>query len=149
MFAADDDSAIASSLHRQATVLKDAGDWDGAIEILRSAKPHMERSGVSYPPDTWDRLPRYLQRVGRYAEAMAEFDYLLSDLPRRANHSFCDDDNVSFGEPKQKLIAEFIAVHRQNIWRRRRLVQMREIERLRRLAKAQAKGTGAYKRKKS
>jgi hypothetical protein len=135
MFFGDSDGDRASSLHREATKLNDAGDVDGAITLLREAKTFLERSSVGFGDATWDRLPRLLQRVGRFDEAMAEFDYLIADLPRRARNAVAMDDPSVRYDDKDRMMAEFIDVHRRLIWMQRRTVQIREIKRLRRLQK--------------
>jgi hypothetical protein len=81
MFTSDEPVA---ALLRESTALKDAGHWPDAVARLYSAKALMLLSPVSYPVETWCKLPLYLQQAGLFAESMAEFQFLLDDLPRRA-----------------------------------------------------------------
>lgn len=81
MFASDEPLA---ALLRESTAFKDAGQWQDAVACLYSAKALMLVSPVSYPAETWCKLPLYLQQAGMFAESMAEFQFLLDDLPRRA-----------------------------------------------------------------
>ena len=81
MFANDEPLA---ALLRESTVLKDAGQWIQAVVTLYQAKDLMLVSPVGYPVETWCKLPLYLQQAGMFAESMAEFQFLLDDLPRRA-----------------------------------------------------------------
>lgn len=60
-------------LDRQATALKKAGDWDGAIAALRQRKAMV---GVQWQDD---KLAKYLQAAGRFDEAMAEIQWLLDN----------------------------------------------------------------------
>jgi len=60
-------------LDRQATALKRAGDWDGAIAALRRRKAIL---GAEWGDD---KLAKYLQRAGRFDEAMAEIQWLLDN----------------------------------------------------------------------
>ena len=57
MFAQDHET---DALLREATQWSDAKDWDRAIACLRQANARMKVSPVSYPVQTWLRLPLYL-----------------------------------------------------------------------------------------
>ncbi len=59
-------------LDRQATALRKAGDWSGAIAALRERKALM---GAQWQDD---KLAKYLQAAGRIDEAMAEVEWLLA-----------------------------------------------------------------------
>ena len=137
LFQKDDDGEQASELHREATVLKKNGDLTGAIETLRLAKWHLMKSSVGFPNDTWCRLAKVLQQAGYYDEAMAEFDFLMSDLERRMKKQLhFDNPAISFGAPKEKLLAQSLKTHRALVWRERRRIQKLEIKRLRKLSKS-------------
>ncbi len=69
-------------LDRQATALKKAGDWDGAIAALRERKALM---GWQWQDD---KLAMYLQHAGRFDEAMAEIQWLLENSHSWAVKSF-------------------------------------------------------------
>lgn len=60
-------------LDRDATAMKKAGDWDGAIAALRQRKALM---GVQWQED---KLAKYLQAAGRFDEAMTEIQWLLAN----------------------------------------------------------------------
>lgn len=70
-----------SNLLKEATGKKYDGDLDGAIACLREAYGLMSKDATIYPIDTYLRLPLYLQQAGRYAEAIAEFQYLICNTP--------------------------------------------------------------------
>lgn len=90
-FPRDDETA---KLLRDATAFKESGDWDSAIRALAEAKERMLSSVIGYPAETWCKYPLYLQQAGRFEESMAEFDFLLNDLERRARkEAFLDDPN--------------------------------------------------------
>lgn len=69
-------------LEREATALKQAGDWNGAIEALRKSAVLRGISGG----DT--RLAKYLQQAGRFDEAMAEIKTLIDDSGAWAKSNF-------------------------------------------------------------
>lgn len=120
------------ALLRQSTSQADAGDWNGAIETLRAAKARLIESHVHYPVEAWCKLALYLSRAGRFDESMAEFDWLLSDLPRRARkESFMDDDSVSFGKATSKK-----SVYNANVRNTRRIVEEKRAVALRRQRKS-------------
>jgi tetratricopeptide (TPR) repeat protein len=99
-FARDDKLA---ELLREATAFKDQKDWDAALKALAEAKRLMLVSPVCYPAETWCKYPLYLQQAGRYEEAMAEFQFLLADLERRARRDARLDD-PSVGPRRQKMV---------------------------------------------
>ncbi len=123
------------ALLRKSTQQADAGDWNGAIETLREAKARLVESHVHYPVETWCKLGLYLSRAGRFDESMAEFDWLLSDLPRRARkESFMDDRSVSFGKATSKK-----SVYNAIVRNTRRIVEEKRAVALRRRAAAPPK----------
>lgn len=98
--AADDESA---RLMRESTRLKKEGDMAGAIDCLRKAKALMLQSRISYPIETWCKLPRYLKDAGRFDEAAAELNWMIDDLPRRAaKECHVDDPSVHHAKGKTK-----------------------------------------------
>lgn len=78
-----------ASLHREATRLMDAGDWDGSIAALYKAQERMRNSSTGFPIEQWVRLPLYLQQAGRFDEAMAEFNRLLDEVEALRGKEFC------------------------------------------------------------
>jgi tetratricopeptide (TPR) repeat protein len=82
-----EDEEIAA-LHREATRLKDAGDWDKAIAALQKAQNMMRRSNVANTTESWLRLPLFLQQGGRFDEAMEEFNRLLAETDARIANEF-------------------------------------------------------------
>lgn len=85
MFARDDQTA---RLLREATAAKDSGDMDTAIESLEKAVAAMYNSPVSYPIETWLRLPLYLQQAKRMDEALAIFHTLIAETEIRIQRNF-------------------------------------------------------------
>lgn len=67
-----------SSLLKEATLQRDQGEIDRAIETLRKAYSEIAQSHVSCSVDTFLRLPLYLQKAGRNDEAWREFNLLLT-----------------------------------------------------------------------
>lgn len=61
-----------------ATQKRDAGDIGAAIDLLRTAYSKIVSASVSYPVNTFLRLPLYLQEAGRTDEAWKEFESLLT-----------------------------------------------------------------------
>lgn len=72
-------------LLREATALSKT-DINQAIATLERARERMMKSPVSYPVDTWLRLPLYLQRAGRTSDALAEIDRLQRETSWRIEH---------------------------------------------------------------
>lgn len=64
-------------LLKEATQLKKAGDWDGAIQSLRQAYKNSKSEGISYGADVYLRLPKYLYEAGRSDEAWSEYNRAL------------------------------------------------------------------------
>jgi len=80
-------SLSADDFLKKATAAHDTGDLDGAITLLRQAYTEIARGPVSYSVETFLRLPLYLQRAGRDAEAWHEFNLLLTrGFPNQLNH---------------------------------------------------------------
>jgi tetratricopeptide (TPR) repeat protein len=78
----------ARELLKQATQMKDLKNFDGAITCLREAYKLMAQSNISYPIETYLRLPLYLQQAGHYTESIVEFEKLLRDSPARIAKEF-------------------------------------------------------------
>jgi len=70
-----------SVLLREATQRKKAGDFDGAVELLREAYREMEREGPQHGAEIYLRLPMMLHLAGRNDEAWAEYNRLLIHPP--------------------------------------------------------------------
>lgn len=71
----------------RATEYKKAGDLNRAIATLRKAYAGIAAGGISYPVETFLRLPMYLQAAGRRDEAWAEFMRLLEEgYPNQPPH---------------------------------------------------------------
>ncbi|WP_157773669.1 hypothetical protein [Variovorax atrisoli] len=122
----DADDVIAAS-HRAATAFATAHCWTEAIEALRNAKELMLSSRTIYPAATWCKLPLYLQKAGRFQEAMAEFSFLIEDLPRRARKdSRLDDPNVGPLKGKQQYHDLILKSDHEIIMRKQTLAQQRE-----------------------
>lgn len=66
-------------LFKEATQLKKAGDWNGAIGALRQAYKNAKFEGVTYGADTYLRLPKYLYEAGRADEARLEYNRALTE----------------------------------------------------------------------
>lgn len=77
-----------SVLHREATQLKDSGEWDKAIAALQEAQELMRKSDEIHTIERWLRLPIFLQQGGRFDEAMQEFNRLLDELNDRTADEF-------------------------------------------------------------
>jgi hypothetical protein len=115
----------ASELHKQATVLKEAGDWAEAILKLQAAKLIMLESGKPYTPGMWFRLAGFLQHAGRYDEALSELGRLQCDSERLIGPP-------SDWKPSRADVARGITA--THIWRRQlrhyRLMLARERDRI-------------------
>jgi tetratricopeptide (TPR) repeat protein len=81
MMGKDSASEKISALNRQATKLK-KDDPPAAVACLREAQALRAKTSTSFPTETWLRLPLLLQQMGRFVEAMAEFEQILRDEPR-------------------------------------------------------------------
>lgn len=123
MFASDEPLA---ALLRDSTAFKDAGDWPSAVACLYRAKALMLVSPVMYPAESWCKLPLYLQQAGLLTESMAEFEFLLADLPRRARHDArIDDPNVLPEASKQRLYKSLLENDAETIQLKRALALKR------------------------
>lgn len=85
MFASDPET---DSLLRAATSHGASKDMQAAVMCLQAATSRMHYSPVSYPIETWLRLPLYLQKAGRYQEALTEFEKLISETEARIARAF-------------------------------------------------------------
>ncbi len=120
-----DEAELAAECHRMASTAIEYGDSQRAVEFLELAKPFMEIAWAGAAPDQWLRLPRLLQALGRYDAAMAEMDYLLGQVDRRAREVFAETDlKVYFSEPHQKSIVEYAKARRRVYWKARREIQL-------------------------
>ena len=75
-------------LLKDATQKKNEKDLDGAIACLREAYKLMAQSSISYPIETYLRLPLYLQQAGHYNESIVEFERLLKNSPDKIAKEF-------------------------------------------------------------
>jgi hypothetical protein len=105
------ENSSADELLRRATQMRDAGDINAAIELMRRAYSKIASSHVSYPVSTFLRLPLYLQDSGRSDEAWKEFKSLL-------NHGF----------PNQLSTPQFLPMDHSQIYDKMRLFLQRERE---------------------
>jgi len=96
-------------------LLKDAAqkrrskNLDEAIALLRQAYEEIKKSNISFPFDTFLRLPLYLQQAAYIDESLSEFELLL-------NH----------GYPNQPEEESLILMDRSIIYDKMRLVLQRE-----------------------
>ena len=124
----DSDEPLAALL-RESTAHKDSGNWPAAVASLYQAKALMLVSKVSYPAAAWCKLPLYLQQAGLYTASMAEFEFLLDDLPRRARRDArLDDPNVLPEASKQRLYKSLLENDAKTI-------QLKRVLALKRVAK--------------
>lgn len=130
-------SLAASALHKEATVLIKLGDLDAAIAKLKEAKTHLMQTWVGYSIDTWCRLPYVLQKDGRFDEAMTEMEFLLSDIGRRLRNLPKPNPGCMIIGPTENEYQQMEMRHRAVLWSNRRILQVREIKRLRKLKKKQ------------
>ncbi len=77
-----------SELLKEATQKKNGKDLDGAIYCLQEAYKLMAQSSISYPVETFLRLPLYLQQADRYTESIVEFEKLLTNTPVKISKEF-------------------------------------------------------------
>ncbi len=68
----------AGDLLKEATSAKKAGNIDKAITILKKAYKAISKDVIIYSPQTFLRLPLYLQEAGKPEEAWKEFQLLLN-----------------------------------------------------------------------
>ena len=134
MFQRDDETA---ALGRQATALKNAKDWDGAISCLQEMKERMWISPVNFGIDAWCRLAMVQQQAGRFDESEQEFEKLLKELPRLARKfSFMDEPDVYVNKPgKQAMCDQIETTYSGIIKERRELSRKREARKMAGLTK--------------
>jgi tetratricopeptide (TPR) repeat protein len=77
-----------SDLLKDATQKHKDKDLPGAIECLRQAYSLLAKLSVSYPIETYLRLPLYLQQNKQYDESVREFNKLLADAPAKTAKEF-------------------------------------------------------------
>jgi tetratricopeptide (TPR) repeat protein len=137
-FVRDDET---SALARKATALKDAKNWDGAINTLREMKERMWVSPVNFGVDAWCRLALVLQQAGRFDESEREFEKLLEDMPKLARREVhWNDPAICYGEPgKQAMFNQILKTYPPLIKERRELSRKREARRMASLAKIDTK----------
>lgn len=110
--------AEASELVKEATQKHKEKNLSRAISCLREAYELMAKSSVSYPIETYLRLPLYLQQDGRYADAVAEFEKLINNTQANIGKEF---SHISIR--KQDGLA---AMERATIFDKMRLAAQRE-----------------------
>lgn len=124
-----------AALGRQATVLKNAKDWDGAIACLRAQQVRMVNS-PGHSINTWCRLGLILQQAGRTDEANIEFQRRLDDLPRLARQlSFLDNPEILPAKGKKASYNRIIKTYTKEIKESWDLAKQREERRLARNSK--------------
>jgi tetratricopeptide (TPR) repeat protein len=69
-----------ADLHKKATAQKKENKIDLAIETLKKANEKMQKSTTEYPVESWLRLPKYLQKAGRFQESLIFFGYVIKQL---------------------------------------------------------------------
>jgi len=85
----------AQSLLREATAKHDAKDLLGAIRCLREAYELLGTSSISYPVETYLRLPLYLQKADLFQEAMESFNSILKSAASQVARNFAHQDVVT------------------------------------------------------
>jgi len=113
-----DSEEKSSDLLKEATKKKNEKDLDGAVACLREAYKLMAQSSISYPVETYLRLPLYLQQAGRYKESIVEFETLLRNSPDKIAREF---SNIT--KKKQKGLS---AMECAAIYDKMRLASQRE-----------------------
>lgn len=102
-----------AALHREATRMKVAGDWDGAVSALQKAQELMRNSNVINTTESWVRLPLFLQQAGRFEEAMEEFNRLLNEidtLKAKESSQFPDKFRLGFTHHPRAVIYDKMRV---------------------------------------
>lgn len=90
----------------------------------------MLKCHVSYPVETWCKLPLYLQQAGLFDESMTEFQFLRDDLQRRARFdSMLDDPDVGSLANKQAYYDTIVTGDAETIEEKRALATQREDKR--------------------
>ena len=86
---------IISDNLKEATYKKNSGDVESAIILLRKAYLEISKTTISYPVETFLRLPLYLQAINKTDEAWQEFNNLIEfGFPNQMK----DHDLVPFDE---------------------------------------------------
>lgn len=107
-----------SRLLKAATAEQKGGNPDQAIKLLHRAYGLMAKSPISRSIETYLRLPLYLQKDGRFDEAMVEFDAVLSAIPAKIAREF-----AHCGQTTQRRI---VATDRSIVYDKMRLACQRE-----------------------
>jgi hypothetical protein len=79
--------AEADKLLKEATTKKKSGDINGAIKALRDSYKMINENPMSYPIQTYLRLPLYLQEAGKGDEAWSEFNQLIMWVNTKQRYS--------------------------------------------------------------
>jgi tetratricopeptide (TPR) repeat protein len=85
----------AQSLLKEATAKHDTKDLLGAIRCLREAYELLGTFSISYPVETYLRLPLYLQKAGLFQEAMESFNSILKSAVSQVARDFAHQDAVT------------------------------------------------------
>jgi len=119
-----------AALGRQATVLKNEKDWDGAIACLHAQQARM-KNFPGHSINTWCRLGLVLQQAGSMDEANKEFQRRLDDLPRLARQlSFLDNPEIFPAKGKKANYNRIIKTYTKVIEENWELARQREERRL-------------------
>ena len=122
---------LLSALMRDSTTHKEAGSMADAVACLYQAKALMLKSPFSYPVEAWCKLPLYLQHAGMFTESMAEFQFLLDDLPRRArNEARLDEPYMGpiSDASNKRLHTSMLVNDAETIHAKRALAEKRELK---------------------
>ena len=108
----------AQELLKEATAKHDRKDFFGAIACLKEAYGLSRQSSVIHPAETYLRLPLYLQKAGRFDDAMKEFGALLDVISGRVLQEFDHQDAT--------IQLSLIAMNRHIIYDKMRVACKRE-----------------------
>lgn len=89
-------------LHLEATQLK-SKDINGAVDCLQKAQILLYMIGPGYPISSFLRLPLFLQKAGRYDEAVLEFEILLKKHTMPAERAAIKDKMRLARQREEKL----------------------------------------------
>lgn len=111
-----------SDLHKQATALDSENRIQDAIACLKEAQNLILSSTAIFPPETLCRLPVFLQRGGRFQEAIEEFNKLLDTIPARMLKTFTnlpDEIALNFAHGERAVIYNKMRV----VYKREKLLE--------------------------